>query len=346
MLEAQIWAWPVTTLNPARTDMYMLMAEQELPGRGKRAARTLVAERDAEMSRQQIAVRANDILNDVKQAFVDLALGRDAAALYARQSTLLEDIAEAATLRYASGEGAQHHTITSLVELARLEKERIGADEHAQVAEARLNTLLGRSVAQPIEVLDSVTATISPADAEHVALTRHPELAMAAAAIAKEEAELDRLRGERRPDFVVGGGYMLTPGEAGAWTARAGLTWPNAPWSRGRLITAIDVQSKRVDAARARHEVVATQIRHLVREAVVRLAAAERQVRLLESTILPQVEHAFELARLAYAGGEGAFTDIVDARRMLLSVQLEHVEARANAARARADLETAAGGGV
>ena len=346
MFEAQIWGWPVTTLNPARTDMYMLMAEQEVPGRGKRAARVLVAERETEMSRQQIAVRANDILNDVKQAFVDLALARDAAALYARQSMLLQDIAEAATLRYASGEGAQHHTITSLVELARLEKERIGADEHAQVAEARLNTLLGRSVAQPIEVLDSVTATISPADAEHVALTRHPELAMAAAAIAKEEAELERLRGERRPDFVVGGGYMLTPGEAGAWTARAGLTWPNAPWSRGKLTTAIDVQSKRVDAARARHELVATQIRHIVREAVVRLAAAERQARLLESTILPQVEHAFELARLVYAGGEGAFTDIVDARRMLLSVQLEHVEARANAARARADLETAAGGGV
>ena len=39
MLETQIWGWPVTTLNPARTDMYMFMAEQALPGRGKRAAR-------------------------------------------------------------------------------------------------------------------------------------------------------------------------------------------------------------------------------------------------------------------------------------------------------------------
>jgi outer membrane protein TolC len=259
---------------------------------------------------------------------------------------LLQDIAEAATLRYASGEGAQHHTITSLVELARLEKERIGTDERAQAAEARLNTLLARPAAQPVEAVDVVATPASPAEAEQLALTRHPELAMAAAAVAKEQAELDRLRGERRPDFVVGGGYMLMPGEAGAWTARAGLTWPNAPWARGRLTTAIDVQSKRVEAAKARREVVAAQIRHLVREAVVRLAASERQVRLLESTVLPQVEHAFELARLAYAGGEGTFTEIVEARRMLLSVQLEHAEARANAARARADLETAAGGDV
>jgi len=40
--EAQIWAWPVTTLNPIRTDMYMLTVGQELPGRGKRASRALV----------------------------------------------------------------------------------------------------------------------------------------------------------------------------------------------------------------------------------------------------------------------------------------------------------------
>src|SRR5690349_7485800 len=40
--EAQIWAWPVTTLNPIRTDMYMFTVEQTLPGRGKRAAREAV----------------------------------------------------------------------------------------------------------------------------------------------------------------------------------------------------------------------------------------------------------------------------------------------------------------
>jgi outer membrane protein TolC len=88
---------------------------------------------------------------------------------------------------------------------------------------------------------------------------------------------------------------------------------------------------------------VATQLRQQVRDAVVRLTAAERQVRLIESTVLPQIEHAFELLRLAYAAGEGEFTEVLDARRLLLSTQLDHVEAQANVARARASLETAAG---
>lgn len=343
MLEAQIWGWPVTSLNPARTDMYMLMAEQELPGKGKRAARALVAEREAAVSQQQVAVRANELLAEVRNAYIDLAFTRETFVLYSRQAALLGQITETATVRYAAGEGAQHHTVVALVEVAKVEKERISAEERAQAAESRLNTLLGRPVSQPVETLAHLAGTVTPQEAEQRALERHPEVAMVEVEIAREDAELARLRGERRPDFVVGGGYMLMPGDAGAWTARAGITWPNAPWSRGRLTASIEAQAKRVDAAKARREVVASRIRQAVREAAVRLTAAERQVRLVESTVLPQIEHAFQLTQVAYAAGEGPFTDILDTRRSLLSIQLEFLEARANVARAQADLETAAG---
>lgn len=344
MLESQIWAWPVTTLNPARTDMYMFTAAQELPGRGKRAARELVASRAAEMSERQIAVRANGILADLQEAYIELLFTRETFDVYARQARLIEDVTETATLRYAAGEGVQHHSVAALVELAVLERERIAADERAQAAEARLNTLLGRPVAQAVEPLEPLVPLVSPAEAERLALARFPEFAMAAAEVLREEAELERLRGERRPDFVVGGGYMLMPGDAGAWTARAGITWPNAPWSRGRLTAAIDAQAKRVDAAKARHAVIAAEVRQVVRHSVIRLAAAERQMRLIETTVLPQVEHTFELARLAYASGEGGeFTEMLDAQRILLATQVEYIQTRADLARARATLDNVAG---
>jgi cobalt-zinc-cadmium efflux system outer membrane protein len=343
MAEVQIWGWPVTTLNPARTDMYMFMGEQELPGRGKRAARALVAERDADMSGRQIDVRAIQIINDVKQAYIDLLVTRETFDVYASQTRLLQDMADAATSRYAAGEGPQHHTIATVVELAQLERERIAADARAQAAETRLNALLGRPASQPVETLEAPEAAVAPEDVERRALARRPEVAVVAAAVAREEAELARLRGERRPDYVVGGGYMLQPGGAGAWTARAGLTWPNAPWARGRLNAQIDVQARRVEAAKARGNVVAAGLRQAVRDATVRLNAAEREVTLIESTVLPQIEHTFELARLGYAAGESTFSDILDARRLLLSTQLESVEARGNVARARAALDAIAG---
>ena len=46
ILEAQIWQWPLNTINPWNTNMYMFMVSQEIPGGGKRALRTAVVEKD------------------------------------------------------------------------------------------------------------------------------------------------------------------------------------------------------------------------------------------------------------------------------------------------------------
>lgn len=344
MFETQIWGWPVTTLNPTRTDMYMFMAEQDLPGRGKRAARELVAQRETDMSRQQIAVRANEILNDVKQTYAELVLARGIAALYGQQTPVLRQMADAATLRYATGQVGQSDAVKSVVELSRLEADAIEWRERERVAQARLNTLLGRPPESPVATL--AATDVSPAaisSAEEVALQRHPELLMASATVAREEAELARLRGERRPDFVIGGGYMLQPGMAGAWTARAGITWPNAPWSRGRLNTEIDVQQKKLEAAHAHRDAIASAIRRSVREAIVRLDASRERARVIESTVTPQVEHAFEVARVAYASARGPFADLLDTERVLLSTRMDVVAARAAVERASADLAMAIG---
>jgi outer membrane protein TolC len=344
MFETQIWQWPVTTLNPARVDMYMFMAEQELPGRGKRAARELVASREAEMSRRQIAVRANEILSDVKQTYVELLLARATAALYEQQTPILRDIADAATLRFASGHAGQHDTVKSVVELARLQADAIEWQERARTAEARLATLLGRGAESPPPALASADSSIPDlTTAQASAVQRHPEVQMALATVAREEAELARLVGERKPDFVVGGGYMLQPGGAGAWTARGGISWPNAPWSRGKLNTEIAAQEKRLDAARAHRDAILASIGQSVREATVRLDAARRRVDLLEAAVMPHVEHDFDVARVSYAAGRAEFADLLESERALLTTRMDVVAARADVQRAIAEVELAVG---
>ena len=344
MFETQIWSWPVTTLNPSKVNMYMFMAEQEVPGRGKRAARELVAGREAEMSQRQIALRANEILSDVKQAYVELLLARATGALYEQQTPVLRDIADAATLRFASGHAGQHDTVKSVVELGRLQADAIEWRERAQTAESRLATLLGRDPATPLPALASADRGLPELTAaEAIAVQRHPEIQMASATVEREEAELARLRGERKPDFVIGGGYMLQPGEAGAWTARAGISWPNAPWSRGKLNTEIAAQEKRRDAAIAHREATLAGVRRSVREAVVRLDSARRRAELLESAVMPHVEHDFDVARASYAAGRAEFADLLESERALLTTRMDVIAARAEVQRAIADVELAVG---
>lgn len=345
MFETQIWGWPVTTINPSKTDMYMFMTEQALPGRGKRAARELVATRDGDVSRQQIAVRANVVLNQVKQAYAELVLARATADLYGRQKPLLEDTAEAATLQYAAGHTGQHDTVKSIVELSRLQTDTVEWRERERVAATQFNVLLGRApdAAIPALALTETTTLPAVADAERLAVERNPDVSMAATEIAREEAELNRLRGEKKPDFVVAGGYMLQPGEAGAWTARAGLTWPNAPWSRKGLDAQIDAQEKRVTAARARRDAAIIEVRRNVHEAMTHAEAARERMQLLESTVIPHIEHAFEVARSEYVSSRGEYADLLDTQRELLAVRMQVVAAHADLARAVGDLELALG---
>jgi outer membrane protein TolC len=166
---------------------------------------------------------------------------------------------------------------------------------------------------------------------------------MATTTVAREEAELARLRGERRPDFVVGGGYMLQPGGAGAWTARAGVTWPNAPWSRQRLNTEIDAQQKKVDAARAHRDAVTRTVTGVVQEAVIALDAARERAAIIESAVTPNVEHAFDVAQVSYAANRGQFADLLDTERVLLSTRMDLIAARGDVERANADLAMAIG---
>src|SRR5262249_3528401 len=158
----------------------------------------LVATREADMSRAQIATRANEVFNQVKLAFAELLFARATADLYRQQAPVLQQTADAATLRYAAGDANQHDTVKTIVEIASLETEVVRWREKARVAETRLNVLLGRAPDAPVPQLEAVTSSPPAlADAERTALDRNPEIAMATTTIAREEAELARLRGER-----------------------------------------------------------------------------------------------------------------------------------------------------
>src|SRR5207253_78538 len=82
MLGAQIWQWPVNTLNPWKTNFYMPMITQELPGRGKRQLRAALAEKDVELGQTDVTMRERDVINLVKQAYVDLFIARKAIDIH------------------------------------------------------------------------------------------------------------------------------------------------------------------------------------------------------------------------------------------------------------------------
>jgi outer membrane protein TolC len=181
------------------------------------------------------------------------------------------------------------------------------------------------------------------AELQRIAIDQQPELRAAALQRERAEAGLTAARAEFRPDLFVGGGYMLMPRDREAWTATVGITWPGAPWSRGRLDARVAEATAEIDAASARLRVVESAIRLAVHTAYVRVQSAAQRAALLRTSIVPQSEQTLEVSRIAYQTDRVDFLVLIDNQRVLLDAQLAYDRAVSDLEQAIADLERVVG---
>ena len=78
---------------------------------------------------------------------------------------------------------------------------------------------------------------------------------------------------------------MLTPRMTDAWLGSLAVSWPRAPWSRGKIDARVAEQTAAVDAAKARARAMENRVRLAVQEAYVRAKAAQERALLLRTTI-------------------------------------------------------------
>jgi outer membrane protein TolC len=345
-LEAAIWQWPLDTLNPLNTNMYMFTARQELPGRGKRALREAVAQKDVERATNDIAVRARDVVAQVKRAYSQLFVARQAVAIHESGVDLSRQIADLTTAGYVAGHEGQEDALMAVVDISRLHSDLIDLDARAQLAGAELNTLLNRDPGAPIgEVV--VRQALDPlpplAELQSEALARNGDVRGVQIDIERAEAGLAAAEREYKPDFMIGGGYQLMPRSAGAWTASIGITWPGAPWSRVGLDAKKAEAAAEIAAARAREQATRNSVRLAVQQAYVRAVSATAHASLLNTTIIPQSEQVLEAGRIAYQSGRGDIASLVRQQHGLLESRLDYLRALAAVEEARADLDYVTG---
>ena len=346
MAEAQIWQWPLNSVNPADTNMYMFMVTQELPGRGKRQLRATIAEKEVALAESDVAIRARDVVNHVKQAYASLFIARKAVDVTLTSVELLREITDVSQTKYAIGRISQQDVLKPVLELSRLHGDILTFDEQASVAAARLNTLLDRAPETPIgPLVEPHEAALLPAssDMQRLAIERQPELQRGRIEIERAEAELVSVKREHKPDFTVQGGYMLMPHMTDAWMGRVGVTWPDAPWSRGKIDARVAERTAVLEAAKARQRGTENVVRLSVQEAYARAKGALDRATLLRTTILPQSRQTLDVSRAAYQTDRVDFQALIDNERILLDSELNYYRALSDFEQAMADLERAVG---
>jgi cobalt-zinc-cadmium efflux system outer membrane protein len=341
------WGTPLERPWDWNRAQHMLMYQQTLPGPGKRAARTEVANRQAAESELQIEVVKREIGVMVRKAYYDLLRSGDEHRIHDQQMELSKQAVQSATVKYEVGRVPQQDVLKAQIAMTRLADHLVMLDEEEESARAELNTLMGRDPGAPLEVIGEYGAprTLPNLDAlERIALENRPELKVIAATGNVAEAQLILARKAYRPDFTVAGGYMLMPEGSlfrNNYMAEVTVT---LPWLNRRKHDSEIKEAESVAAVVRSERNAQVNTAFLgIQQALIRAHAAERSLKLYRDTLRPQAAAALKSAAAAYQHDRTDFLNLVDSQNMMLDVESSYFKAAANFDARIAELERAIG---
>ena len=330
--------------NPAQN---MFSISQTLPGTGKRALRSSVAESDVAVAKAQLEQVRLEVQVRVRKAFDDMLLAQEELQIHDQHVAIARQAIEAARIKYAVGKVPQQDILKAQVALTQLAEHMIRFDQDSDLARARLNTLLGRDPDAPLNVRGeyAVMAALPAAQAlEDVALHSRPDLVMAREAAERSNTEQALAKKAYVPDFTVSGGYMLMPPTSAMRNNYMVEGSMNLPWVNRRKH---DAEIAEATAKATEQDAELTALRNAafgqVQEALVQARAAQRFALLYHDELLPQAEATLQSSVIAYENDKTDFLDLLDSQMSVIDIDLAWLQATADFDTRLADLELATG---
>jgi outer membrane protein TolC len=332
---------PETRVGPQRL---MLSLSQGLPWAGKLSLKEQAALLEASALDAEVEAERLRLVTEVRRLLLELSFLEEYRQISRAFRLHLEQHEEIARARYASGSGSGQGVIKLQAEITRVDARLLEIERRRSSQLAELNRLRDRPAAEPVEqpALEEVEE-VQPVIEELLAEARRlrPELAAAAARIARGEALIELAEKGRRPDFQVGLTYTLVDGrrdEPGRPVPppdngddilgiQGGVSLP--VW-RSKLGAAVEEAASLRTAAREGEREILARIEAAVGDLAQRLPLDWQRLRLLEDLLLLQAEEALDSARAGYVAGTLNALDLLDAEHVLY-------ETRTAVARTRAD---------
>ena len=337
----------------------MLSVSQGIPALGKRAAKSQLASKSAEVQDEVYSAARAEIVLRVKHAYYDLGYLDRALAKTREDEALLGHFEEIARRRYAQGFGLQADSLRLQAQIMRAVHRRQQLLGQRVDLEASLNAL--RDVPADAELGEVFLPPLPDLNLERESLAgigRRSRSEVRAALRRIEETEklvhLARIR--HRPDLTLGLAWgnvrargaplagMRIPGDGkDSYAVSVGVS---LPLFRRKYDAGIMEATERLSAARLAYRDSVSEMEAEIRSLSFRIENIARQIRLFESTLLPQAEQALESTLVAYASGTIEVTGLLDIQRTLLDVRLGLVRLQADYLKAVADLERVIGAAV
>lgn len=349
--EAEIQVWQVPLARPydlPGAQMIMLGVRQPIPAPGSLGAKAEVREREADVELAVADVRTRELIRDVDHAFVDYLEATVKHRIHVEHLGTAQHILESARARYIAG-GALTDITQAEVDEARIEADVAQAAADILTARATLNGLLLRPPDAPLGTpVETPAATLGEPLADVLARARglRPEVLGAKARTQAALAETRMTEREANGPMMTVGAFYFAP-TTGMPVHGYGLSFSSTlPWLSGKARSAVRAQSDLAGSTRDDTADACARINTEIATAAGMVRAQVRRLTVLNDRVFPASQRAFEAAASGYDSGRADILLVLAARKSIVEVEVEMVEARVALEHAMVDLDWAAGAPV
>lgn len=323
---------------------------------GRRDARALVAEREAEIRRQVFADRQRLLAAEVRSKFGEtLAL--------ALKLLFVEETLAAATNNYnlvaarvTEGRAAPLEQNMELVELNRIRAMRETGEGRAEISLLELKNLIGMPPEETLRLRGDFAGLLNPLPpqtvATELALQRRPDLQTARAVVDLAEARIEQARAQGKPDASVSAGYQrmnsgfpfrafdenarLTPIRSRFHFVTFGVTVSLPVFNKNQ--GAIEAAVEEKIAAQKRLEFGELTVRRETAAAFARYERAARAMEIYRVGVERQAETNLGVVRQTYELGSKTLLDYIAEQRRFIEIKEDFIDAQFETYLARVEI--------
>ncbi len=341
------WGIPFKQFGNLNAAQNMFSISQTFPGRGKRALESSIARSDVDIAQSQLDQVRLDVRVRVRKAYNDLLRAQEEMLIHHQHVALARQAIQAARIKYVVGKVSQQDILKAQVALTSLAEHMIRFEKDADLARARLNTLLGRDPVTPVRALGTYKEPAplpSLEQLEVIALEARPDLKGAGQMVDRSRKEQALTGKTMTPDFTVSGGYMLMQPSSEMRNTFMLEGSMNLPWlNRGKHNAEIVEASAKVAEQKAELDALRNAAFGQIEEALVEARSASKFAAVYRDQLRPQAEATLQASVIAYENNKTDFLDLLDSQMTVINIDLAWLQAAADYDARLADLELATG---
>ena len=338
------WETPSHFANIGKAGERWLSLSQTIPLWGKQALRQGLAQGDVRIADLEAQDTARKVLSNAIRIYYDLVFAQQTLAIHHAQANLVEKIAQSVRQRLEVGQATQQDLLRVQGEWLEHANTAVVMEREIPLHIARLNILLNRPTATPIET-PPLSAAPEPVgsleDLLRKAETSSPANALADALIGQSNAQVDFSRREFLPDLMAEVAYVDVAQGQNQWMTSLKMA---IPWvHRGRYEARIREEESNAARARLARQAVFNETHLAVQDLFIQLQNHLRLIRLQQEGLLPLARQVVESARIGYETQKNDLAALMEAQRQLKELEMRHVRALADAHAVVAELKNRTG---